>query len=308
MGYNNHMHMPEFNYLIASDWQDYSLLDSGNGKKLEQYGAYTFIRPEHQALWKPAYPSQRWSEAHAIFHPTQEESGGHWEFLKPIPANICLTYKGLSFNVTTGNTRHLGVFPEQACHWDWMSGIIRKANHPVRVLNLFGYTGLASLAAAMAGAQVTQVDASKKSLSWARQNQTLSELDNRPIRWILDDAEKFVKREIRRGTTYDGIILDPPKFGRGPKGEVWEVFNALPSLLSDCRQILAKKPLFFVLTAYAIRASSLSIYYAVEEMMREYKGVLQTGELTLLEKSAGRLIPTAIYSRWETGKDIGLET
>jgi 23S rRNA (cytosine1962-C5)-methyltransferase len=308
MGYNNHMHVPEFTFLIASDWQDYSLLDSGNGKKLEQYGAYTFIRPEHQALWKPAWPSHRWSEAHAIFHPAQEESGGHWEFLKPIPSNICMTYKGLSFNVTTGNTRHLGVFPEQACHWDWMSGIIRKANQPVRVLNLFGYTGLASLAAAMAGAQVTQVDASKKSLSWARQNQELSHLDNRPIRWLLDDAEKFVRREIRRGSTYHGIILDPPKFGRGPKGEVWEVFNALPSLLNDCRQILSKNPLFFVLTAYAIRASSLSIYYAVEEMMRDFEGVLQTGELTLLEKSAGRLIPTAIYARWETGKDVRVET
>lgn len=296
------MHSPEFTFLIASDWQDYSLLDSGNGKKLEQYGLYRFIRPEHQALWKPALPSQRWSEAHAIFHPTQEESGGHWEMIKPVPANIPMNYKGLCFHASTGNTRHLGVFPEQASHWDWMAEIIRKANRPTRVLNLFGYTGLASLAAAMAGAQVTQVDASKKSLAWARQNQSLSHLDDRPIRWLLDDAEKFVKREIRRGSTYDGIILDPPKFGRGPKGEVWEVFDALPSLLSDCRQVLSKMPLFFVLTAYAIRASSLSIYYAVQEIMSDFPGILQTGELGLVEKSAGRILPTAIYSRWEARK------
>ncbi len=250
----------------------------------------------------PALPSERWSEAHAIFHPSQEESGGHWEMIKPVPANIPMTYKGLCFNASTGNTRHLGVFPEQASHWDWMAEIIRKANRPTRVLNLFGYTGLASLAAAMAGAQVTQVDASKKSLAWARQNQSLSHLDDRPIRWLLDDAEKFVKREIRRGSTYDGIILDPPKFGRGPKGEVWEVFDALPSLLSDCRQVLTKKPLFFVLTAYAIRASSLSIYYAVQEIMSDFPGILRTGELGLLEKSAGRILPTAIYSRWEARK------
>jgi 23S rRNA (cytosine1962-C5)-methyltransferase len=296
------MQIPPFKFLITTDWQDYELLDSGGGKKLERFGSYLFIRPEHQAIWEPAWPAQRWAEAHAIFHPTSEESGGHWEFLKPVPAPIKMNYKNLSFAAATGNSRHLGVFPEQASHWNWLSALIRAANRPVRILNCFGYTGLASLAAAQAGAQVTHVDASKKALAWARTNQALSHLEHASIRWLLDDAEKFIKREIRRGSTYDGFILDPPKFGRGPKGEVWEVFESLPQLLEDCRKIISANPLFIVLTAYAIRASALSIYYAVHELMRDFDGTSQAGELAILEKSAGRLIPTAIYTRWETRK------
>ncbi len=296
------MHPPKLIFLTAPDWRDYELLDSGNGRKLERYGAYIFNRPEHQAIWRTTYPAKSWESAHAVFHSTQEESGGRWQFNEQIPHAIRMEYKGLTFSATPGNSRHLGVFPEQAAHWDWINRIIVGAKRPVRVLNLFGYTGLASLASAQAGAQVTHVDASKKVVAWARENQALSGLMDRPIRWLIDDAEKFVKREVRRNSAYDGIILDPPKFGRGPAGEVWEFFESLPGLLDDCRKILSPQPLFIVLTAYAIRASALSVYYALDEITKKWGGSVQTGELALIEKSAGRLLPTAIFARWEANQ------
>jgi 23S rRNA (cytosine1962-C5)-methyltransferase len=214
-----------------------------------------------------------------------------------------MQYKGLRFRAQAASSRHMGVFPEQAAHWDWMGGLIRRAGRPVQVLNLFGYTGLATLAAAQAGARVTHVDASKKAVSTARENQALSGLDDRPVRWLVDDVYKFVRREVRRGTKYDGIVLDPPKFGRGPEGQVWEFFESLPALLQECRQILSDRPLFVVLTAYAIRASALSAYYAVREMTAGFghkapTGEVAAGELALVESSAGRLLSTAIFARW----------
>lgn len=290
--------LPQIELLYAPDWRDYELLDSGNGLKLERYGPYTFIRPEPQAVWRPYLPEKQWREAHAIFHPTQEESGGHWEFNKTVEPSWIMQYKKVKFRVQTTAGRHIGVFPEQAAHWDWMEAKIRNAKRPIHVLNLFGYTGLASLVAAQAGAKVTHVDASKKAIAWARENQELSDLDDRPIRWIVDDALKFALREGRRGVHYDGIILDPPKFGRGPKGEVWEFFKLIPALLQACRDILSPNPLFVILTAYAIRASSLSLYYALQEMLSAYTGVLSAGELSLVERSGGRVISTAIFARW----------
>ncbi len=204
----------------------------------------------------------------------------------------------MRFWVMTTPGRHLGVFPEVAAHWDWMAGHVRGADRPVNVLNLFGYTGLATIAVAAAGAKVTHVDASKKSVAWARENQSLSNLSDKPIRWIVDDALKFVQREARRGVKYDGILLDPPKFGRGPKGEVWEVYKSLPDLLSACREVLSNKPLFLVTTLYAVKASAIHVGQAMEETMRGFDGIMERGELVTREKSAGRLLSQAVFARW----------
>jgi 23S rRNA (cytosine1962-C5)-methyltransferase len=289
---------PVVHLIESPEWVDYELIDSGNGSRLERFGPYTFIRPEHQAVWKPALSEEKWKSAQAIFRSTSEESGGHWEFVKPVPDSWKMHYKGLMMLARTSNSRHVGVFPEQANHWDWIQSKIRSSKKNLRVLNLFGYTGLATLAAAQAGAQVTHVDASKKSIGWARENQALSGLESKSIRWIVDDALKFVQREKRRNAQYDGLILDPPKFGRGPKGEVWEVFEMLPILLKTCRDILSPHPAFLVMTAYAIRASALSLYYAVDEMMSGYHGRLSIGELVVREKAKGRLLSAAIFVRW----------
>ena len=295
-----------FTFLESSRWQDYALLDSGDGLKLERFGKYVFVRPESQAMWKRSLdPNGEWKNAHAVFQPTGEESGGHWDFKKKVDEQWTLNYplphsnKTLAFKVMTTPGRHLGVFPEVAAHWDWFSKLIERSKRETSVLNLFGYTGLASLAAAAAGAKVTHVDASKKSVGWARDNQVLSELTASPIRWIVDDALKFVQREARRGAKYDGIILDPPKFGRGPKGEVWEVYKSLPDLLEACRECLSENPLFVVTTIYAVRASAVHIAQAMDDMMDGFEGKIEMGELVTREQSAGRLLSQAVYARWE---------
>ena len=285
--------------LTSPAWEDYELMDSGNGLKLERYGSNLLLRPEPQAMWSPALGEEVWKSAHATFQPTHEESGGHWQTNRSMPSEWQMRYGALTFIARLTAGRHLGVFPEQACHWDWTADLIQGSHRPVQVLNLFGYTGLASLAAARAGARVTHIDASKKSVSWARENQALSALDTRPIRWIVEDALKFVQRESRRGVKYDGIILDPPKFGRGPKGEVWEFFDLFPRLMAACLDILSAQPLFLVVTAYAIRASALSLYNNLGEMTGSLGGQVTAGELALKESSAGRLVSTAIFARWQ---------
>lgn len=290
--------IPELVLLSSQDWRDYELLDSGGGQKLERYGPYIFIRPEHQAIWKPSMGEKKWGEADAIFQPTGEESGGYWKFTHPIVDHWIMQYKALRFQVQASPSRHMGVFPEQAVHWDWIKEKILQSRREVHILNLFGYTGLASLAAAQAGARVTHVDASKKAIQWARLNQSLSGLQDRPVRWLVDDVVKFVRREIRRGVKYDGIILDPPKFGRGPSGQVWEYFEAMPELIQNCRILMSEQPLFILITAYAIRASALSIYYALSEIISRDTGNLSAGELVLQEKSRGRLLSMAIFARW----------
>jgi 23S rRNA (cytosine1962-C5)-methyltransferase len=300
----------QFTFLESTHWQDYALLDSGEGLKLERFGKYAFVRPESQAMWKRSLDAE-WKQAHAIFQPTGEESGGHWDVKKKVDEQWNLSYPlphtgtGLIFKVMTTPGRHLGVFPEVAAHWDWLSELTHHRVHgehrEVNVLNLFGYTGLATLAAAAAGAKVTHVDASKKSVGWARDNQALSRLTDAPIRWIVDDALKFVQREARRGAKYDGIILDPPKFGRGPKGEVWEVYKSLPDLFSACRECLSKHPLFVVTTLYAVRASAIHVTQAMEDMMNGFGGKIEMGELVTREQSAGRLLSQAVYARWAAG-------
>ena len=296
-----------FTFLESPHWKDYALLDSGDGLKLERFGKYVFVRPESQAMWKRTLTSE-WKNADAVFQPTGEESGGHWDFKKKMEEQWEMNYPlphsatGITFKVMTTPGRHLGVFPEVAAHWDWFSNLISQAKQETNVLNLFGYTGLASLAAASVGAKVTHVDASKKSVSWARENQALSKLEEKPIRWIVDDALKFVQREARRGTEYDGIILDPPKFGRGPKGEVWEVYKSLPDLLSTCRECLSDNPLFVVTTIYAVRASAIHVAQAMEDMMNGFGGKIDMGELVTREQSAGRLLSQAVYARWESNR------
>ncbi len=280
-------------------WKDYALLDSGNGFKLEKYGPYTLVRPEAEAIWSPALPDADWKKANAIYNPSPEENGGHWEFRGNKLEQWQMTYANLKFTGQFSGSRHIGVFPEQACQWDWADQVIRSSGTKPKILNLFGYTGLASIAAASAGALVTHLDASKKVVLWAKENQLLSAINQSSIRWIVDDAVKFVQREARRGSFYDGIILDPPKFGRGPKGEVWEFYKLLPSLLEACKSVLSEKPLFVQLTAYAVKASALTLKQALDETMRGYSGITTFGEMGLQEKSAGRFLSTAIFARWQ---------
>lgn len=297
------MNLPNLELLTSQNWKDYALLDSGNGLKLEQYGPYRFIRPEPEAIWQPFLPEKEWKQIDGEFVTTSEQHGGHWEFRKKNPQRWQMHYQNLSFWAQNTASKHLGVFPEQASQWDWTAKKIKNAPKPVKVLNLFGYTGLASLAAAAAGATVTHIDASKKVISWGQENQLLSGIPDQSIRWLVDDAFKFVKREARRGNRYDGIILDPPKFGRGPQGEVWEFYKILPDLLEGCRQILSPNPQFLVLTAYAVKASALTLYYAVEEIMKKHTGTTSAGEVLLQQKSGNRAISMAIFARWSSDKE-----
>lgn len=283
---------------------DYALLDSGSGRKLEQYGPYRIVRPEGQALWLPAWEEAEWQKADAVFTgDTDEEGLGRWHFPRiPLGETWPLSYDGLDFLGRFTSFRHVGVFPEQAAHWSFVDGLLRDRGKPVKVLNLFGYTGLASLVAARAGAEVTHVDASKKAIAWARENQEVARLSDRPIRWICDDAMKFVLREERRGSHYDLILLDPPAFGRGTHGEVWQIFEHLPMMVDVCRQILTPKPLGVILTAYSIRASFFSMHELMRDTFAGLGGMVESGELILRERSAGRALSTSLFSRWVTGR------
>lgn len=289
---------PRINLLVADGWADYELLDSGDSAKLERFGPYRMVRPESGAFWPRALPATAWAAADATFATADEEGPGRWEYRRAIEPRWAMRYGALRFWAQPTSFRHLGVFPEQASHWDWTAGLIRAARRPVKVLNLFGYTGLASLTAAAAGAAVTHVDASPKALAWARENQALSELADRPIRWLVDDALKFVRREVRRGARYDGLLIDPPKFGRGPKGEVWKLDEMLPALLAACRELLSDQPLFVVLTVYAIRASSVGLQYLLDPLLTGRGGQIEVGEMGVSERGSGRVLSNAIYARW----------
>jgi len=288
--------------LETGGWSDYALLDSGHGRKLERYGGITVVRPEEQAIWAPRLDERTWNAADAEFTGnTDEEGAGRWKARGKLPESWVMAYESLRFEGRFTSFRHVGVFPEQVVHWQWFSDLIAKATsgagRPVRVLNMFGYTGLASLVAASAGAHVTHVDASKKAIEWARRNQALSGLEDRPIRWICDDAVKFAAREVRRGNAYDGIILDPPKYGRGPKGEVWHLFEGLPGLLDDCRALVSDTPLFFILTAYSIRSSFLTLHEVMADRFAD-RGLLESGELVLRGLDGGRRLSTSLFTRW----------
>lgn len=291
---------PEIKVLIPQYWTDYELIDSGNGNKLERFGQYIFSRPAQQAIWRPGLSQSIWQKADGIFIPGKGEIGGNWRHQNSgINPRWLMQYQGVNFWAQTSDSRHMGVFPEQASHWEWLTQIIADSHSQPKVLNLFGYTGIASLVAAKAGAHVTHVDASKKTVRQAKENQQLSDLETKPIRWIIEDANKFIQREGRRNSVYDGIIMDPPKFGRGPKGEVWEYFKLMPDLLENCREILSNTPLFIIITTYTIQASALSLYYALLPIVKDLGGELSCGELALHENSHGRSLSLAIYTRWK---------
>lgn len=286
--------------LAAAGWEDYALLDSGHGRKLERYGAVTVVRPEEQAMWTPALGEAAWARADAVFSGEADEDGpGRWRSRAGLAEEWTVRYGPATALLRFTGFRHLGIFPEQRAHWDDVAARIRGrgADRETKVLNLFGYTGMASLLAAAAGARVTHVDASKKAVAWARENQALSGLGHLPIRWIVDDAVKFTAREARRGSLYHGVILDPPKFGRGPNGEPWHLFEALPEMLRLVSAVLAPDAAFVVLTAYAIRASSLAFRRLAEEAFAGRGGSIEAGELAIAEEG-GRLMPTSHFVRW----------
>lgn len=279
---------------------DYALLDSGNGEKLERYGSFVIRRPEGQAIWQPLLPDAEWRKADAVFTgDTDEEGQGRWQYPHgDLDETWPLAFDGLKYFGRFTSFRHTGVFPEQAAHWEGLQTVIRQAKRPVRMLNLFGYTGLASLVAARAGAEVTHVDASKRAIGWARENQQLAGLQDKPIRWICDDAVKFCAREERRGNGYDVILLDPPAYGRGPKGEVWQLFEHLPHMLDLVRALQSEKPLMTVLTSYAIRASHFAIHEIMQEVFTGMDGRVESGELILRHEQGGRALSTSMFSRY----------
>lgn len=279
-------------------WEDYEIIDSGNAQKLERFGALKLTRFEPQAVWKPALPLYEWQNADAVFHLEKGQQSGAWQFHHDAPKEWTINLKGLTIQLRIHTSRHVGIFPEQLPGWLWIEEQIRKATSSPKVLNLFGYTGVASLFAARAGAEVTHVDASRAAVKWGQQNQQLSGLAEKPIRWIVDDAFKFVEREERRGNRYDGILLDPPRFGRGPKGEVWKFEKAVPDLLQACRGILTPEPLFLYLTAYDVDNKPFELFQWVNRALRSYDGKSEFGWTVQQEKSAGRKISQSMFARW----------
>ena len=280
--------------LIAEPWGDYGLIDSGHSRKLERYGPYRFIRPEPQAMWAPA--SDDW-DAHGEFVPgSDEEGGGRWRFDRPVPKEGWdLSWEEVRFRAQATPFRHLAFFPDMAPQWAWMR---ERLGEGTEALNLFGYTGVGSLAMAAEGARVTHVDASKKSVEAGKANAALSGMADKPIRWIVDDATKFAAREVRRGRRYDGIILDPPKFGRGPAGEIWRLEDGLPGLIADCRRLLDEDSRFLVLTVYAVRMSALAIGELLRQALGDLGGRIECGDMAVREEARGLLLPTAIFARW----------
>ena len=283
----------ELSLLVTQPWNDYGLIDSGGGRKLERYGPYRFIRPEPQALWQPAQPD--WVADGEFVGGSEEDGGGRWNLDAKVPQSWPLSRGALKFWAANTPFRHLAFFPDMAVHWDWMAERLTTGND---VLNLFGYTGVGTLACAAAGANVTHVDASKKAISAAVENARLSGLGDRAVRWLVDDALKFMRREVRRGKRYDGIILDPPKYGRGPDGEIWELYRDLPELIACARALLDNNSSFLVLTVYAIRMSAVAIGELVAEVFAPLGGQVEVGEMAIAEEARGRLLPTAIFVRW----------
>jgi 23S rRNA (cytosine1962-C5)-methyltransferase len=292
----------EIQVLTPPRWADYELIDSGNGAKLERFGPHTLIRPETQAIWPPNLPASVWQQADASFEKSRggDESPGNWLQRRPLPEQWQLHYDNLACWVRPTPFRHTGVFPEHSAHWAWLARQIATRQAP-GILVLFGYTGLSSLYALSCGARVTHVDASKPAIRWAQDNQQLSGLSARPIRWLVDDVGKFVAREIRRNTRYDLILLDPPVFGRGPKGEIWRLHEQLPALIDQCTQLLSDRPLGLLLSAYATNMSALTLHNLLAAALAGRHGSTSAGELTLREQQSARLLPAALYACWSSG-------
>ena len=288
---------------LADRWQDYQVLDTGNGEKLERWGGVILRRPDPQVIWPPAQ-EELWQTAQAHYH-RSEKGGGEWEFLRPLPDRWTISYGPLCFYVRPTGFKHTGLFPEQAANWDWMAGLIgkrRAQGRPVRVLNLFGYTGGASLACRQAGAQVTHVDAAKGMVQWGKENRELSRLPETGFRWIVEDALRFVQREIRRGSFYEGVLMDPPSYGRGPGGEVWKLENELYGLVSTCAQTLSSTPLFFLINSYTtgFQASVLSNILN-KTVQKSFAGQVDSQELCLPVASGG-VLPCGCSGRWQAAE------
>ncbi len=293
--------MKNLKLFYSKDWSDYELLDTGEGEKLERFGMHKFVRPYEDAVWAKTLSKKEWAEIDGKFWSSKKGAKAGWKMERKFAERWPMEYKGIKFMASPTPFRHLSFFPEQAVHWDFIEQKISDALPHVsglKFLNLFGYTGVASLFALRAGAEVTHLDASKQSLKIAKENQDLSGLGELPMRIIEDDVIKFLEREIKRGNHYDAVIMDPPKFGRGPKGEVWKIEENLANLLSLIKKVLSDKPLFVILTSYAIESSSVSLGYALEEITKDFGGEVEAGEMCVLEKSNNRIIPLANTAVW----------
>lgn len=282
---------------IADQWKDYQVLDTSRGEKLERWGDYILVRPDPQVIWDTKRENKYWKKKNGHYH-RSTKGGGEWEFFD-LPEQWSIQYKDLTFQLKPFSFKHTGLFPEQAVNWDWFSEKIRKANRPVKVLNLFAYTGGATLAAASAGASVTHVDASKGMVTWAKENAKSSGLADAPIRWLVDDCVKFVEREIRRGNKYDAIIMDPPSYGRGPKGEIWKIEESLYPFVKLCTQILADKPLFFLINSYTTGLAPSVLTYILSTELKQFGGHVSADEIGLPVKDNGLVLPCGASGRWE---------
>lgn len=284
---------------ISRDWTDYELIDAGDGERLERWGRYFLRRPDPHIIWPTRKDSPAWQQVDGHYH-RSEQGGGRWEFYKSIPERWTIGYGGLTFYVRAMGFKHTGIFPEQAVNWDWIAAKIGSCNRPVKVLNLFAYTGGASVAAAAAGAEVCHVDAAKGMVGLAKENLSLSGFGERPVRFIVDDVLKFVRREQRRGRKYEGIIMDPPSFGRGPNGEVWKVENELYDLVAECAQILSDQPLFFVINCYSDGLTPSVLGNILNQLVkRTHGGVLTFDEVGLAATISGLVVPCGACARWE---------
>ncbi|MBC8569221.1 class I SAM-dependent methyltransferase [Zongyangia hominis] len=286
----------------AKDWKDYQILDASNGEKLEQWDGIVLIRPDPQIIWNTPRDAKLWNKANARYL-RSSSGGGRWENRDMPRDQWQISYKGLRFHIRPTGFKHTGLFPEQAVNWDWMAEKIQGAGRPVKVLNLFAYTGGATLACAKAGASVCHVDASKGMVSWARENAGLSGLADKPIRWIVDDCKKFVEREIRRGNRYDAIIMDPPSYGRGPGGEVWKLESEIHSLVELCAGVLSDRPLFFLLNSYTTGLSPSVMQYLLGVTVgARFGGKVSSDEIGLPVKASGFTLPCGSTAIWESGE------
>ena len=283
----------------AERWKDYELLDASRGERLERWGDILLIRPDPQVLWDTPRRDPRWQQAHARYH-RSNTGGGQWERLRPLPDSWQIHYDGLTFALKPMGFKHTGLFPEQAVNWDRMGSWIRQANRPIRVLNLFGYTGAATLACVAAGAHVTHVDASKGIVAWGKENAALSGLAERPMRWLVDDCGKFVQRELRRGNTYDGILMDPPSYGRGPGGEVWKLEEQIYPLVAECIKLLSDQPLFFLINSYTTGLSPSVMKYVLGALLPAgIGGRLEADEIGLPVTDSGLVLPCGATALWQ---------
>ena len=283
---------------IANQWKDYEVMDTSKGQKLERWGDYQLVRPDPQVIWDTERKLSGWKKPNARYH-RSSKGGGEWEFID-LPKQWSIQYRELTFQLKPFSFKHTGLFPEQAVNWDWFSKKIKEANRPIKVLNLFAYTGGATLAAAAAGASVTHVDASKGMVTWAKENAKSSGLEDRPIRWLVDDCGKFVEREIRRGNHYDGIIMDPPSYGRGPKGEIWKIEDAVYPLVQNCAKLLSDNPLFFLINSYTTGLAPAVLTYMLGlEVEKKFGGKVSSDEIGLPVSSTGLVLPCGASGRWE---------